>query len=170
MNLHAQKEQQRRSTHFNQRPQICHNHHKLLCVTALFMTRSITNGPHPVLLNMTNNASTLSWTNHICRKSTLGRLLARFFYSLLIISPLGINSQWISTDDNKIADDSSQIKRHHLTDLILLTIPLCTRCTWSWLTALSCRFSQSKSCWNGTLCWPRNGQLTKRYRSWNGSH
>ncbi len=77
----------------------------------VFMMRSITNDPHPVLLNETNNASALSWTNHTCRKSKLGRLLAWFFCSLLINSPLGINSQWISTDDNKIADDISQIKK-----------------------------------------------------------
>jgi hypothetical protein len=76
----------------------------------VFMTRSITNNPHLVLLNVTDNASTLSWTNHTCRKSKLGRLLAQFFCSLLINSPLGINSQWINTDDNKIADNISQTK------------------------------------------------------------
>ena len=82
------------------------------CVSLhVFTTRSITNDPHPVLLNVIYNASTLSWTNHTCRKSKLGRLLAWFFCSLLINSPLGINSQWISTDDNKIADDISQIKK-----------------------------------------------------------
>ncbi len=77
----------------------------------VFMRRSITNGPHPVLLNLTDNASALSWTNHTCRKSKLSRLLPQFFCSLLINSPLGINSQWISTDDNKIADNISQIKK-----------------------------------------------------------
>ncbi len=59
----------------------------------MFTTKNITNDPHPVLLNVTNNASALSWTNHTCRKSKLGRLLAQFFCSLLINSPLGINSQ-----------------------------------------------------------------------------
>ncbi len=29
----------------------------------------------------------------------------------MINSPLGINSKWISTDDNKITDDISRIKR-----------------------------------------------------------
>jgi hypothetical protein len=77
----------------------------------VFMTRSITNDPHPILLNVTNNASALSWTNYTCRKSKLGRLLAWFFCSLLINSPLGINSQWISADDNKIAKDISHIKK-----------------------------------------------------------
>jgi hypothetical protein len=32
-------------------------------------------------------------------------MLAHFFCSLLIKLPLGINSQWISTIDNKIADN-----------------------------------------------------------------
>jgi hypothetical protein len=42
----------------------------------VFIMRSITNDPHPVLLNVTDNTSTLSWTNHTCRKLKLGRLLA----------------------------------------------------------------------------------------------
>jgi hypothetical protein len=39
-------------------------------------------------------------------------MLARFFCSLLINLPLGINSQWISTIDNKIADNISHFKKH----------------------------------------------------------
>ncbi len=39
----------------------------------------------------------------------ISRRLARFFCSLLIGSPLGINSKWISTNNNKIADDISRI-------------------------------------------------------------
>ncbi len=38
-------------------------------------------------------------------------MLACFFCSLLIDSPLGINSQWISTIDNKIADNISGVKK-----------------------------------------------------------
>jgi hypothetical protein len=38
-------------------------------------------------------------------------MLARFFHSLLIYSPLGINSQWISTINKKIADDISCLKK-----------------------------------------------------------
>ena len=40
------------------------------------------------------------------------QMLACFFCSLLINSPHGINSQWISTIDNKIADNISQLKKH----------------------------------------------------------
>jgi hypothetical protein len=38
-------------------------------------------------------------------------MLARFFFLLLINLPLGINLQWISTIDNKIADDISCLKK-----------------------------------------------------------
>jgi hypothetical protein len=36
---------------------------------------------------------------------------ACFFCSLVINLPLGINSQWIGTIDNKIADDISRLKK-----------------------------------------------------------
>ena len=36
---------------------------------------SYTNDPHPVLLNMTDNTSTHSWTNHTCKNSRLGKLI-----------------------------------------------------------------------------------------------
>ncbi len=74
-------------------------------------TTLATNDPYPVLLNVTNNASALSWTAGACKKSKVGRLLARFFCLLMINLLLGVNSKWISTDDNKIADDISRIKK-----------------------------------------------------------
>ncbi len=74
------------------------------------LTKNLTSNPYPVLLNVTDNVSALSWTTVACRKSRIGRLLARFFCSLLINSPLGINSQWISTLHNFIADDISCAK------------------------------------------------------------
>lgn len=66
--------------------------------------------PHPVLLNVTDNSSALSWTMNACRTSKIGQLLARFFCSLLMNSPLGINSKWISTHENTIADEISRTK------------------------------------------------------------
>ncbi len=83
-----------------------------------------TNNPYPVLLNVTNNASVLSWTTGACRKSRIGCLDEHFFCLLLINSPLGINSQWISMLHNAIADDISHAKNaasdhthsHHLFD------------------------------------------------------
>jgi hypothetical protein len=80
-------------------------------VLHIFQTTNATEDPHPVLLNITDNASALSWTLHTCKRSRIGRLLACFFCSLLINSPLGINLQWISTNDNKITDDISCLKK-----------------------------------------------------------
>jgi hypothetical protein len=74
------------------------------------LTKNPTSNPYPLPLNVTNNASALSRTTGACRKSRIGRLLARFFYSLLINSPLGINSQWISTLHNANANDISCAK------------------------------------------------------------
>ena len=66
---------------------------------------------YPVLLNIADNISAHNWTTHTCKSSRLGRLLARFFCYLLMDSVLGINSRWISTTDNIIADDISRIKK-----------------------------------------------------------
>ncbi len=60
-------------------------------------TSLVTDDPHPVILNVTNNSSVLSWTLHMCKQSKTGQMLSCFFCSLLINLPLGINSQWIST-------------------------------------------------------------------------
>ncbi len=75
-------------------------------------TSPITNDPHPVILNVTDNSFALSWTLHMCKQSKIGQILAHFFCSLLINLPLGINSQWISMINNKIADDISCLKKH----------------------------------------------------------
>ena len=87
----------------------------------VILTSSITNNPHPVLLNVTNNTSLLSWTSGTCRKSKIGRLLTRFFCLLLINSPLGINSQWISTKANVIANDISCLKKDSHNDNSLMS-------------------------------------------------
>jgi hypothetical protein len=82
------------------------------CATLhIVMSTLATNDLYPFLLNVTNNASALSWTTGACKKSKVGRLLAHFFCSLMINLPLRINSKWISTDDNKITDDISCIKK-----------------------------------------------------------
>jgi hypothetical protein len=77
----------------------------------ILTTTSVTDDPYPVLLNVTDNASVQSWTTGACKKSKVGHMLARFFCSLMINSPLAINSKWISIDKNKIADDISRIKK-----------------------------------------------------------
>jgi hypothetical protein len=76
----------------------------------MVLTKNPTSNHYPVLLIVTDNPSALSWTTGPCQKSRIGRLLACFFCSLLINSPLVINSHWISTLDNAIADDISCAK------------------------------------------------------------
>ncbi len=59
----------------------------------MVLSTNPTNDPYPILLNVTDNASALSWTTSACCKSRIGHLLVCFFCSLQINSPLGINSQ-----------------------------------------------------------------------------
>jgi hypothetical protein len=122
-------------------------------LSILARTSPITDNPHPVILNATNNSSALSWKLHTCKRSKIRQMLPCFFYSLLINLPLGINSQWISTIDNKIADDISRLKQQSdnnsspAIDYTILkqTHPELRHC-------FSSRFSQSSSRWYGTLC------------------
>jgi len=79
-------------------------------------TEHVTNDPYPVLLNVTDNTAALNWTIHTCKSSMIGRLLARFFCSLLIGSRLGINSEWISTEDNEVADQISRLRKESKTN------------------------------------------------------
>ncbi len=74
-------------------------------------TSPVTDDPHPVILNITNNSSALSWTLHMCKQSKVRQMLSWLLCSLLISSPLGINSQWISTIDNNFANDISCLKK-----------------------------------------------------------
>jgi hypothetical protein len=76
-----------------------------------FLERKITDDPHPVVLCVTDNISAKKWTMHTCKKSIIGRALARFFCGLLIGSEVGINAKWISTEANKIADEISRVKK-----------------------------------------------------------
>jgi hypothetical protein len=71
----------------------------------MVLSTNPTNDPYPVLLDVTNNASALSWTTSACCRSRIGCLLARFFCSLLNNLPFGINSQWIGMLNNAISDD-----------------------------------------------------------------
>ena len=66
--------------------------------------------PFPIILSVTDSKSALTWTLHTSKRSLISRALARFFCGLLIDSPLGINSKWIATDENEIADDISRLK------------------------------------------------------------
>ncbi|KAL7489748.1 hypothetical protein ACHAW6_015468 [Cyclotella cf. meneghiniana] len=74
-------------------------------------TTDFTDDPWPVLLTWCDNMSAVRWVTHACLKSEIGRALGRFFCALLMDSRLGINSKWISTKDNFIADDISCLKQ-----------------------------------------------------------
>jgi hypothetical protein len=67
--------------------------------------------PNPIVLGVTDNRSALNWTIHTSKKSIIGRVLARFFCALLMDSAVGINSKWIATDENEIADQISRLKK-----------------------------------------------------------
>jgi hypothetical protein len=69
-----------------------------------------TDDPWPVILTWCDNTSAVSWVTHGCLRSAAGRALGRFFCGLLIGSRLGINSTWLSTLDNVIADDVSRLE------------------------------------------------------------
>ena len=71
---------------------------------------NFTDDPWPVLLAWCDNTSAVRWIRHACLKSAAGRALGRFFCMLLIDERLGINSKWISTHDNFIADEISRIR------------------------------------------------------------
>ena len=82
------------------------------CVAITAISESnIINDPNPVVLCVMDNISVKNWTTHTCKKSIIGRALARFFCGLLIGSGVGINATWISTTENKTADDISRIKK-----------------------------------------------------------
>jgi|SaaInl74LU_5_DNA_1037368.scaffolds.fasta_scaffold03592_2 hypothetical protein len=66
--------------------------------------------PFPVILCKTDNTSALSWVNHRCKGSALGRALGFLFVGLLMDSLLGINSEWLNTHDNGVADGISRFK------------------------------------------------------------
>jgi hypothetical protein len=73
-------------------------------------THKINDNPHPIVLCVIDNTSALNWTLHMSKKLIIGRALARFFCGLLIGSRVGINAKWISTINNKIADEILWLK------------------------------------------------------------
>jgi len=77
-----------------------------------FMEDGFTDDPYPVVLCVTDSVSAKNWTMHTCKKSIIGRALARFFCGLLIGLEVGINAKWISTVGNKTADDISRLTKN----------------------------------------------------------
>jgi hypothetical protein len=83
------------------------------CAALVFYAenKSSDDDPHPVVLCVMDNMSAKKWTTHTCKKSRIGRALARVFCGLLIGTSVGINSTWISTKNNTIADEISRLKK-----------------------------------------------------------
>ena len=81
-------------------------------VYVIVTTTDVSDNPHPVLLGMADNTSAGSWTNHTCKSSFIGKLLAKTFFPLMDYK-LGVNSKWLSTTDNYIADEVSHLKKLH---------------------------------------------------------
>ena len=82
------------------------------CATyTVVTTKNVTEDPHPVLLSIADDTSAHSLTNHSCKSSVLGKLLARFLCFLLMDYRLGIYSDWISTTGKFIADKISRLKK-----------------------------------------------------------
>ena len=68
--------------------------------------------PFPVLLNFADNESTNSWIRKTPYSAPKHRALSRILYNLRVNNPLGLNSSYISTFDNFIADFISRL--HHV--------------------------------------------------------
>ena len=65
---------------------------------------NVNDDPWPVLLTWCDNKSAVRWITQACMTSEIGRELGRLFCGLLIDSKLGINSKWLSTLENVVAD------------------------------------------------------------------
>ncbi|KAL7523451.1 hypothetical protein ACHAWF_001168, partial [Thalassiosira exigua] len=76
-----------------------------------------TDDPYPVLLNESDSAVAIKWTNHHCKESLAGRALGRLFCALLIGSRLGINAKHIRGEENDVADAISRLRRNRDSDL-----------------------------------------------------
>lgn len=74
---------------------------------------NVTDDPWPVLLTWCDNKSAVRWITQACMTSEIGRELGRLFCGLLIDSKLGINSKWLSTLENVVADDISRLKEQY---------------------------------------------------------
>ena len=78
-------------------------------VLTVIGSKNVTDDPYPILFNGVDSMPANSWTVHTCKGSRLGKLLAKFFCYLLMDAILGVNSKWISTTDNFIADEILRI-------------------------------------------------------------
>jgi hypothetical protein len=72
--------------------------------------------PFPVLLAISNDKSASRWVKRFCLTSLPGRALGRLFCSLLMNSPVGINSKWIAQEADDLSSAFSPFDPSNLTD------------------------------------------------------
>ena len=65
----------------------------------------------PVLMNGCDNTAACAWIMKKCKTSLAGRALGRLFMGLLMSTNISIQTEWLSTDANFIADDISRLKK-----------------------------------------------------------
>jgi len=68
------------------------------------------NIPYPRMLNRADNKSAESWAIKGCKKSLLGRRLGRLQCAMMINNPLGLDTEYVNTKSNVIADRLSRCK------------------------------------------------------------
>ena len=78
-----------------------------------------TNIQYPNVLLLADNKSAESWTRKGCKNSLAGRALGRLQCALMMNNPVGIDTEYINTKLNCIADDISRIK--HESNIITST-------------------------------------------------
>ncbi len=123
----------------------------------------------PILYSSMSPTILLLCLGHSTRASNqkLGKcLLVSFVHCWLtcLLASTHNGSVWLITRLWMTLISKSNLTIIHLLPLIT---PFSNRRTQSWDIVLSSRFSQWSSRWYGTLCWPRNGPITKRSRPWN---
>ena len=62
----------------------------------------------PILLSYCDNTSACAWINNLCRAGLIGRALCQFFMGLLMSTDISTPAEWLSTTDNKLADENTE--------------------------------------------------------------
>ena len=79
-------------------------------VSLYFRQHPDVSNPFPLALLFADNISAEVWAIKGCKCSFIGRALGRLLCALLINNPVGLSTDWVSTHDNKIADQISRLK------------------------------------------------------------
>ena len=72
---------------------------------------------YPIIMNLSDSRSAISWTKRAARSTTAGKALARIFCCLAFNNPITCSADYISTSDNHCADSISRLKTNRQTYL-----------------------------------------------------